>query len=135
MPLSEFSDEKRREIEALVALPIPPPRWIRFVGGEIQSRAWHEWHWARGRRLRHVPSMVRCRGWISKALRARVYERDGYACLHCGASKRKTTNYAAVAIAFLGLSLLVNTWMLWRLYDVESGTTASGIAQGDDDGP
>lgn len=51
------------------------------------------------------------------------------ACLHCGATKRKTTNYAAVAIAFLGLSLLVNSWMLWRLYDVESRATTSGIAQ------
>jgi len=57
------------------------------------------------------------------------------ACLHCGATKRKTTNYAAVAIAFLGLSLLVNSWMLWRLYDVESRATASGIAQGGHDRP
>ena len=57
------------------------------------------------------------------------------ACLHCGATKRKTTNYAAVAIAFLGLSLLVNSWMLWRLYDVESRATTSGIAHGGHDRP
>jgi hypothetical protein len=51
------------------------------------------------------------------------------ACLHCGASKRKTTNYGAVAIAFLGLSLLVNSWMLWRLYDVEAHGRGHDIAQ------
>ncbi len=55
------------------------------------------------------------------------------ACLHCGATKRKTPNYATVAIAFLGLSLLVNSWMLWRLYDVESRAATSGIAQGGHD--
>lgn len=50
------------------------------------------------------------------------------ACLHCGATKRKTTNYAAVAIAFLGLSVLVNSWMLWRLYDVEAHGRGNDIA-------
>ena len=52
------------------------------------------------------------------------------ACLHCGATKRKTPNYAVVAVAFVGLTLLANTWMLWRLYEVESRATASGIAHG-----
>lgn len=57
------------------------------------------------------------------------------ACLHCGATKRKATNYVAVAIAFLGLSLLVNSWMLWRLYDIEARAATSGIAQGGHDRP
>jgi hypothetical protein len=53
------------------------------------------------------------------------------ACLHCGATKRKTPNYAIVAVAFIGLTLLSNTWMLWRLYEVESRATAErDIAQG-----
>lgn len=52
------------------------------------------------------------------------------ACLHCGATKRKTPNYAVVAVAFVGLTLLANTWMLWRLYEVESRATASDIAHG-----
>lgn len=51
------------------------------------------------------------------------------ACLHCGASKRKTPHYAVVAITFLGLTLLSNTWMLWRLYEVESRATGTDIAQ------
>lgn len=50
------------------------------------------------------------------------------ACLHCGATRRKTPNYAFIAAAFVGLSLLANTWMLWRLYEVES--RASDIAHG-----
>ena len=51
------------------------------------------------------------------------------ACLHCGAAKRKAPNYAVVAIAFLGLAVLVNTWMLWRLYDAEPHARGQGIAQ------
>ena len=50
------------------------------------------------------------------------------ACLHCGATKRKAPNYAVMAVAFVGLALLSNTWMLWRLYEVES--RAADITQG-----
>ena len=52
------------------------------------------------------------------------------ACLHCGASKRKTSNITSVAIALLGITLLANTWMLWRLYEVESRVMQRDIAQG-----
>ena len=52
------------------------------------------------------------------------------ACLHCGATKRKTPNYAVVAVAFIGLTLLSNTWMLWQLYEVESRATAGDVAHG-----
>ncbi|HSD16665.1 MAG TPA: hypothetical protein VLC71_05305 [Thermomonas sp.] len=50
------------------------------------------------------------------------------ACLHCGATRRSMPNYAAVAVAFLGLTLLSNTWLLWRLYELESRANAGGIA-------
>ncbi len=52
------------------------------------------------------------------------------ACLHCGATRRRTTNSTTVAIAFLGIALLANTWMLWRLHEVESRIAAVGITQG-----
>lgn len=52
------------------------------------------------------------------------------ACLHCGASKRKTPPYAVLAIAFIGLTLLSNTWMLWRLHEVESRANGNDIAHG-----
>ena len=53
------------------------------------------------------------------------------ACLHCGATKRATPNYTILAIAFVGLTLLSNTWMLWRLYEVESRAgTSRDIAHG-----
>ena len=52
------------------------------------------------------------------------------ACLHCGATKRKAANATTVAIAFLGVTLLANTWMLWRLHEVESRIATVGIAQG-----
>ena len=52
------------------------------------------------------------------------------ACLHCGATKRRTRPITTVAIAVLGITLLANTWMLWRLYEVESRTHASDIAHG-----
>jgi len=35
-----------------------------------------------------------------------------------------------VAIALLGITLLANTWMLWRLYDIESRMAQGVVAQG-----
>ena len=53
------------------------------------------------------------------------------ACLHCGATKRKAANATTVAVAFLGVTLLANTWMLWRLHEVESRILqGGGMAQG-----
>jgi hypothetical protein len=51
------------------------------------------------------------------------------ACLQCGASKRKAPDSTVVAIAFLGLAVLVNSWMLWRLYDHEPHAAGNEIAQ------
>ena len=50
------------------------------------------------------------------------------ACLHCGASKRKTPNYAVVAVAFIGLTLVANTWLLWRLTQADSHAAPIGIS-------
>lgn len=44
-----------------------------------------------------------------------------HACLRCGASKRKPPVYAIALGAFVGATLLCNTWLLWRLYEVEAG--------------
>lgn len=55
------------------------------------------------------------------------------ACLHCGAGKRKQPALATVVVALFGLTLLCNTWLLWRLYDIESRSSEPAmpvIAQG-----
>ena len=52
------------------------------------------------------------------------------ACLHCGATRRKTPSYTFIAAAFVGLTLLANTWMLWRLHEIESRILQGSIAQG-----
>lgn len=48
MPLDEFPDVLRDTITAAIARPDPPPKWIDFGLARIISRAWCEWHWARG---------------------------------------------------------------------------------------
>ena len=77
-PLEEFLPEKRAEIAELVAADQPPPRWIRLQLASIPSRAWYEWHWARG-----IDPEGR-RDSISAALRAAVIARDGHTCQLCG---------------------------------------------------
>lgn len=92
-PLSMFTPEQRSRIEAAVNEPEPPPRWLYFAGGAaMESRAWFEWHWARGKKLRRVPSPDRRRK-IPDALRSAVYERDGHACLHCGATDQLSLDH------------------------------------------
>lgn len=75
MPLSEFPEEMRLGIIAATLQPKPPPRWLMVCDGlaQLESRAWHEWHWARGKRP-PLPT------WARKA----VIERDGYVCGLCG---------------------------------------------------
>jgi hypothetical protein len=92
MPLECFPPEHRARIEAAVARPRPPKRWLQFVGCEMESRAWYEWHWARGKKLKHIRD-DRIRAHIPDALRSAVYERDGYACLHCGAMERLSLDH------------------------------------------
>lgn len=83
MPLDRFPAEKRAQIEAAVARPEPPEQWLNLVGCRMESRAWYEWHWARGQKLRYY-SDGRVRSKIPDALRLEVYTRDGFTCLHCG---------------------------------------------------
>lgn len=87
MPLDEFPPEWRARIEAAVAQPKPPPRWLKLELAQIESRAWYEWHWARGRKLKCLDAVLPRRKKIPDHLRAAVYERDDYRCLHCGADE------------------------------------------------
>ena len=49
------------------------------------------------------------------------------ACLHCGARKSRRLGYVIEVTAFFGLAQLTNTWLLWRLYVVESHAADSNI--------
>ena len=51
------------------------------------------------------------------------------ACLHCGARQRKTPRFATVATVLLGATLLSNTFLLWRLYQLESHAAPGAYAQ------
>lgn len=92
MPLEEFAPEHRARIEAAVLRKTPPKRWLSLVGGQIESRAWYEWHWARGLKLWRI-SDGRVRSKIPASLRRAVYERDGYACVHCGATEHLSLDH------------------------------------------
>lgn len=83
MPLSEFPLDMQEEIAFLVARPTPPSRWLRVGCGEIESRAWYEWHWARGRKWRHNGVGSPRRPSLPKKLRRQVIERDGLVCGIC----------------------------------------------------
>ncbi|HWS79009.1 MAG TPA: hypothetical protein VN205_11625 [Thermomonas sp.] len=50
-------------------------------------------------------------------------------CIHCGARKKKTSGYAIAAAAFIGLTLVANTWLLWRLTQAEGPSAAIEITQ------
>lgn len=84
MPLEDFPDHHRERILALVARPTPPEKWLALGPRDsgrplawIPSRAWTEWHWARG------IDPEGTRPPIPKALRQKVIERDGYVCGLC----------------------------------------------------
>lgn len=78
MPLSALSPESRARIDALASQPHPPPRYltVSFGMAQIESRAFYEWYWRRGRqpgRHAHLPDRVR----------AFVLKRDGLVCGIC----------------------------------------------------
>lgn len=93
MPLEDFPDEHRTRIAVAVARPTPPPRWIGGEMCQFESRAWYEWHWARGKKLRRIEGTERRRSKIPAAVRGAVYARDGFACLHCGATENLTIDH------------------------------------------
>ena len=78
LPLSSFPAEHQERIAHLVAQPKPPDKWINLGGAQIVSRAWYEWHLARGRDMR-IP-----RRSIPTRLREIVIQRDGPICGLCG---------------------------------------------------
>lgn len=93
MPLSKFPTYHQLEIARLVARPTPPPRWLKFELCEMESRAWYEWHWVRGKKLKKIPGDPVARRHIAETLRWSVYERDGWACLHCGTTENLSLDH------------------------------------------
>jgi hypothetical protein len=93
-PLSSFPPEKQAEIARAVARRTPPGRWIGGDLWRMESRAWYEWHWARGLKLRKDPNYTpRHRRRIADDLRTRVYERDDWECLHCGSPENLSLDH------------------------------------------
>lgn len=94
MPLGEFPRCHQERIWAQVQRRTQPRRWIDGELFQLPSRAWHEWHWTRGLRLRVDPNYEpRSRRHIPGSLRLAVYSRDGHACLHCGATDRLSLDH------------------------------------------
>lgn len=71
-----------------------PAKYISGDGFQMNSRAWHEWEWTRGRNLRPDATYeTRHRRKIPTDTRDFVYARDGHACLHCGATDRLSLDH------------------------------------------
>lgn len=80
MPLCELPAEMQSRIADAVAAEKPPASSIDLGRAVIPSRAWFEWHWARG--IFPTGSM-RERG-VKHRLRVQVIARDGLTCGLCG---------------------------------------------------
>lgn len=96
MPLVEFSREHQERIWEQVQRATPPARWSHGELFRAPLRAWHEWHWTRGLKLRQDPAHVaasRARRWIRPSLRQAVYERDGHRCLDCGTDQNLSLDH------------------------------------------
>ena len=95
MPLWEFPEDHLEHILDLALSHRKPPRHFGEPGVfQMESRAWHEWHWVRGRKLRRDPAYApRHRRRIPDSVRLAVYERDGLACLHCGVTENLSLDH------------------------------------------
>jgi 5-methylcytosine-specific restriction endonuclease McrA len=85
MPLDQFSEAHRAQIQEQVAQDRPPNRWLSLGSPEdrrpmayIENRGWWEWHWQRG------ADPEKRREKIEPALRRQVIARDGHVCQLCG---------------------------------------------------
>lgn len=83
-PLDELPAFVRERVEKAVAQDEPPAKWLYFGApgsprplAKMESRAWLEWHWARG----IEPGS---RTFIPLAVRKAVLDRDGLVCQLCG---------------------------------------------------
>ena len=80
-PLSDLPVEMQERIREQVAQPRPPAKVITFRDergrplAQMPSRAWYEWHWARG------IDPDKARKSLPPSIRRFVLERDGR---HCG---------------------------------------------------
>lgn len=83
-PLAEFPEEHRLDLEWAAAQPRAPKRWVTVCDGlaQVESRAWYEWHWARG----NYPGGDgdTSRPSLRPHIRQAVMERDGLTCGLCG---------------------------------------------------
>jgi hypothetical protein len=97
LPLSEFPAEARQAIVEATYSATPPPKWKRIGFAEIPSRAWIEWHLARGHKVfwddQAGPVSANYRRSIPKSLREQVYTRDGRTCLSCGSTEDLTLDH------------------------------------------
>lgn len=89
MPLTDFPLAERLAIGDAVLADKKPEQWLDLRLAMIPSRAWFEWHWARG-------IGVGCesrRPPVPTHLRLRVYGRDGFACVTCGSIEDLTLDH------------------------------------------
>ena len=93
-PLWKFGEDRIEAILNACERRTPPRRWLQFVGCQMESRAWYEWHWTRGLKLYRDPNYKpRSRRHIPDSLRLAVYERDGWKCLHCSTPERLSLDH------------------------------------------
>ena len=86
-PLEALPIDTQERIAAAVALPYPPPAWIRIQCAMVRSRAWYEWYKQRGR----SPQTPRPK--ISASVRAEVMARDEGKCQICGTTDQPTLDH------------------------------------------
>ncbi len=76
--LCSFGEAEKARLLASAEADDPPPKWLHFIGGAIESRAWIEW------RRRHRPPQRPSDAKIPAWMREDIIMRDGYVCGICG---------------------------------------------------